>query len=85
MKNKMFLIVGFGLLSSCANVVLEKAGASQIEYQQDMNQCEYEASSHTQNTDYSMGTMFGQELDRAMRKRELILKCMKTKGWEAKK
>lgn len=82
MKN---IILGLGVvmaLASCQNVVLTKPGATQADYQSDMNQCDYEATGHTQATDYSYNTMIGQEFDRAQRKKDLILRCMKAKGWE---
>lgn len=49
--------------------------------QQDSAQCDYETSAATQTTDYGFKTMFGQELDRAVRKNDLAVQCMRAKGW----
>lgn len=43
--------------------------------------CEYESTASTQSTDYGYRSMFGQELDRAMRKGKLMEMCMKAQGF----
>lgn len=44
--------------------------------------CDYETSSSTQGTDYRYRTVFGQELDRALRKSDLYEKCMRVQGFQ---
>lgn len=55
--------------------------ADQAQFQKDVAQCDYETSAATQGTDYSYRTIFGQELDRSMRKNDLAVKCMVAKGY----
>lgn len=50
-------------------------------FDKDVAQCDYETSAATQQTDYGYNTIFGQELDRAVRKRNLTEQCMKAKGY----
>lgn len=74
------------LLSGCAApkpVIWNRPGATQAEFNQDAARCDYETSAATQGTDYSFRTIFGQELDRAIRKKDLIGKCMVARGWTA--
>ena len=59
----------------------EHETADQKQFNRDQSQCEYEATASTQQTDYSYRTGFGQELDRAMRKADLRVLCMKAKGY----
>lgn len=72
------------VLGGCTTV-LYKDGATQADYQRDFGQCDYEVSLHAGGVDNSYGTMVGQEFDLALRKKELILKCMRNKGWESKR
>ena len=58
-----------------------KPGATQAEFDQHRAQCDYETSAATQGTDYTLRTSFGQELDRALRKNDLMVKCMIAKGY----
>lgn len=44
--------------------------------------CDYETSAATQGTDYSYRSSLGQELDRALRKRDLTDKCMRAQGFQ---
>jgi hypothetical protein len=62
-------------------MVWDKAGATQADYDRSWAKCDYETSAATQNTDYGFRTVFGQELDRAMRKRDLVVKCMTAEGF----
>ena len=55
--------------------------ANQAQFDRDKAQCEYEIAAATQQTDYSYRSVFGQELDRATRKRDLGILCMKAKGY----
>jgi len=43
--------------------------------------CDYETTAATQGTDYSFRSSFGQELDRAIRKRDLEQRCMLANGY----
>jgi len=83
MKNILF-VISVLMLGGCTTV-LYKDGASQSDYQRDFGQCDYEVSLHTNSVDNSYGTMVGQEFDLALRKKELILKCMRNKGWERRR
>jgi hypothetical protein len=58
-----------------------KDGASQRDFDQAAAQCEYEVSAATQGTDPTLRTVFGQELDRAQRQRDLGIKCLRAKGF----
>lgn len=71
-------------LAGCAAprpTVWLKDGATQQDFDQARAQCEYEASAATQTTDTSFNTVFVQELDRAMRQRDLANLCMRAKGF----
>lgn len=70
-------------LAACAvpQTNWSKPGASAADFEQDKLQCDYEATSATQRTDYSYGTLVGQELDRANRKLTLMQKCLAARGW----
>ena len=61
--------------------VLTKPGFTQAEWDRDLAQCEYETASSTQGVDYSYQTVIGQSLDQAFRRRDLMLLCMKAKGY----
>lgn len=72
------------LLAGCATQPAwqwVKPGATQADFDQHKAQCDYETSAATQATDYTLRTTFGQELDRAMRKDDLMVKCMVAKGY----
>lgn len=82
---KKMILVSCAILIVGCTTVLYKDGATQEDYKTDFNECDYEASLHVGGVNNSYGTMFGQELDLAMRKKELILKCMRNKGWEPRR
>jgi hypothetical protein len=85
MKILLILIFSAFMLQGCAQKhMLTKSGASIEDYNKDVARCDYEASLATQNTDYNYRTIIGQELDRANRKNDLILKCMIAYGWTDK-
>lgn len=80
---KVFLIVALSL-AGCATQPRWhwiKDGSTQAEFDQHKAQCDYETSAATQATDYGFRSVFGQELDRAMRKNDLFIKCMVAKGY----
>lgn len=58
-----------------------RVGTGGLELSQAEAKCDYETSAATQATDYSLRTVFGQELDRAMRKRDLQQKCLLANGF----
>lgn len=58
-----------------------KPGATEAEFTQAKYQCDYETTAATQGTDHSFRTVVGQELDRAMRKSDLLKRCMMAKGY----
>lgn len=73
-------------LSACAapppmHYVSNSYAAGGISVGQAQDKCNYETSAATQSTDYSYRSMFGQELDRALRKRDLMEMCMKAQGF----
>lgn len=74
-----------GALAGCAApqkpLTWYKDGVTERDFQQAQAQCEYEVSVATQGTDYSFRTVIGQEMDRAMRQRDLGTKCMQAKGY----
>lgn len=72
------------VLAGCATpppVAWHKAGATQEAFDQDFAKCRYEAVAATQTTDTSMRSIFGQELDRAIRQRDLMDLCLQAKEW----
>lgn len=72
------------VLAGCApRYFLTRDGATAENYKNDIATCDYETSAATQGTDPSLRSIFGQELDRANRKNDLMLKCMLAKGWKA--
>jgi len=82
---RVLLICLAASLVGCANrgVALTKPGASSSDFDADKARCDYETTASTQGTNYTYNTMFGQELDRALRKNELMTMCMRAKGWSA--
>lgn len=85
MKQIMILALGL-VLTACATqqrIVWNKPGAVEADYNRDIAQCDYETSASTQGTDYSYRSTLGQEIDRAMRKNDLLKKCMVARGWSA--
>ena len=79
----LFLICCLVTLNACAQKrMFTKPGFTQAQWEQDLAQCEYEASGATQNVDPGLRTVFGQALDQALRKNELIALCLRAKGYE---
>lgn len=73
-------------LAGCAAspTVLEKPGLTEAEFEADKRFCEFEVMKSTQGTDPTLRTVVGQELDRAMRQRDLMMSCMRMKGYTAR-
>lgn len=74
-------------LAACAPMqplMWVKAGATEAEFEQAKAQCVYEVTAATQQTDYGLRTVFGQELDRSIRQRDLAILCMKARGYTQK-
>ncbi len=79
LKSGLVLLI---FLAGCAQpTLMVKPGATQADIAKDKAQCDYETSAATQTTDYGYRTIFGQELDRALRKRELMQKCLIARGY----
>lgn len=57
------------------------ATATKAESDRAHAKCDYQVSAATQAPDYGFRTVFGQELDRAMRQRDLMIKCMAAEGF----
>lgn len=87
MKSVMFAaIFGMVVLSGCAApkpITYDKPGATQADFDQDQRFCKYDVQKSTQTTDPSYRTVIGQEMDRAMRQRDLMRSCMESKGYSA--
>jgi hypothetical protein len=70
------------LIYGCAQKPMyTKPNITQSEWSQDLATCQYEAAASTQSTDYNLQTAFGQELDRELRKNDLIGLCLRAKGY----
>ena len=79
LKSGLVLLI---FLAGCAKpIIYNKEGATQSDFDLDKAKCDSETSAATQTTDYGYRTIFGQELDRALRKGELMKKCMLAKGY----
>lgn len=76
-------IVATVALVGCAAkpLIWDKSGGTQSEFDADQSFCQYDVQKATQGTDPTLRTVFGQELDRAMRQRDLMLSCMRMKGY----
>ena len=61
--------------------IFTKPSFSQAEWGRDMADCRFKAASSTQNVDYGYRTVFGQTLDQAIRRNELIELCLRAKGY----
>ena len=81
---KVLIVFSLVLICSCTTT-LYKPGATQSDYKNDYSQCDYEVALHANQVDQSYNTMVGQEFELALRKKELILKCMSNKGWSRQK
>ena len=73
-------------VTGCAQKkIFTKPGLTQAQWDRDYAQCEYEATSSTQNVDYSYQSVVGQALDQALRRRNLMELCLKAKGYVEQK
>ena len=82
MKTKSFLILAtMAIFCSCQTVYV-KPGATQADYSKDIADCDYQVSLNINQVSTGYNTMVGQEFDLAYRKREVINKCMVSKGWQ---
>jgi hypothetical protein len=83
----MPLIALSAVIAGCAaapqqpQIMWNKPGATQAEFELARDQCIYEVTAATQNVDRSYRTAIGQEIDRNMRQRDLAVKCMRAKGF----
>lgn len=78
------ILYGIAALMGCATQPANNwihPTADRAQFNKDRAQCDYETSAATQQTDYSYRSIFGQELDRSMRKSSLYDLCMKAKGY----
>jgi hypothetical protein len=83
MRNALVLLAAVMIAGCAANqpMIYDKPGTTQAEFDHDQRTCKYDAMKSTQTTDTSYRTLFGQELDRAMRQRDLMIACMESKGY----
>lgn len=72
------------LLAGCAGPSYTWAPlpGSTVNMSQAEARCDYEATAATQGTNYSMRSSLGQELDREMRKQDLLERCMRANGFQ---
>lgn len=84
MRRLFFCAVLIGL-SGCGaqqgNLEWAKSRESGMSLSEATARCDYETTAATQGTDYSFRSSLGQELDRAIRKRDLEQKCMAANGF----
>jgi hypothetical protein len=59
----------------------EKSGAGMADRQEALADCEFKATAATQQTDPTLRTGLAAEIDRGMRKTDLMRLCMRSKGW----
>lgn len=89
MKSVILAVAAALALCSCASAfpptIYDKAGASQSDFDRDISYCKYDVTKNTQTTDTSYTTIFGQELDRSMRQRNLMVMCMQSRGYTPRK
>lgn len=81
---KLLLIVALVILTGCAapnRGPWTKEGGTQAEAVATNAQCDYETAAATQGTDPGMRTIFGQEMERAIRKNDLMKLCLTAKGY----
>lgn len=74
-------LLAFAGCASQPSYVWDHPTGDRAQFDRDKAQCEYEATAATQQTDYSYRTGFGQELDRAIRRSDLGVMCMKARGY----
>ncbi|PPU28678.1 hypothetical protein [Xanthomonas arboricola] len=81
MKKLVLAALAASVVSACAqNIVFNKAGATDSDFQTDKSACEYEAMKYAGGYDPSLGAV-GQGIDMAMRRNELTKACLQQKGW----
>ncbi|NJC36414.1 hypothetical protein GGR60_000904 [Xanthomonas arboricola] len=76
-------LVTIGLCGCAQNGYFTKPGGTDADFQSDKTACEYEALKYAGSSDPSLGA-FGQALEAATRKNQLIKACLQQKGWSAK-
>lgn len=76
------LLLMLPLLTACAAPQQQwiKAGGSP----QDQQQCQYEANKATQQTDTTLKGGLAAEIDRSMRRNDLMAECMRSRGYVKK-
>ena len=77
--------LGIALLAAVAGCAgktcYTKPGFTQAEWNRDLAQCTYETTASTQNVNYGYSTVFGQALDQALRRQQLMDLCLKARGY----
>jgi len=71
-----------GIVAGCASGDLRKDGATSAELQADMHACESMAINELPSGDPSMSDAVSIEAEQAMRRRDLAIACMRSKGWK---
>lgn len=81
----VIVVIAASLLAGCAarapEIWVKDAGFTQAGFERDKEQCLYEVSAATQQTDYGYRTIVVQEIERATRQRDLAVKCMGARGY----
>lgn len=68
-------------LTGCASNTILTRNGSIIGLQNDLRECEYDAVKYGAVNDSSMRTAIGAGIEEGLRRREVKLACMKSKGW----
>jgi hypothetical protein len=71
-----------GFLAGCASVDLRKDGATPAAHHEELRQCRERAATEVPSGDPSMSDAVSIEAEQAMRRRGIILGCMRSKGWK---
>ena len=85
MKSLMLiaLTVAFAGCATSAQPRYSKLGGSPAQFDTDKRECEYEALKAVQSYDPGMKSIFGQELDLALRRNEVTKQCLMVRGYRS--
>ena len=72
-------LVALSLLTACAPTVMQKPGATSMDFERDHASCQYEAEKYSAPASADFGVM----LHAATRKTQLTRMCLQQRGWVA--
>jgi hypothetical protein len=81
---RAFFLLGVLALSACAApkpIVWAKPGAAAHEIDRARTECEFQAAAATQQTDSTLRGGLAAEIDRGMRRNNLMALCMRSRGF----